>query len=78
MTPNRNATIFFQKIYLSRIEDNRNGQIFESFAILKAKCQTAFSFRGGGFAPYSLVRSSSPAPLEAVPRIPTVVREQSP
>jgi len=43
MTPNRNATVFFQKVYLSSLQDNKNRQICTSFALLKEKY--AFSFR---------------------------------
>jgi len=44
MTPNGNATLLFQKVYMSSLQDNKNGQIGASLALLK---NNAFSMRGG-------------------------------
>ena len=37
MTPNKSATTFFQKVYLSCSQDRKNGQICTPFALLKDK-----------------------------------------
>ena len=47
MTPNRNATLFFQKVYLSSLQGNKNGQICAPFALLKDQILSA----SWGFAP---------------------------
>jgi len=72
MTPNKNETIFFQKVYYSSLQGNKNGQICASFVLLKDEVLSASE--GRALPPESLTRGSDPEPrLGLCPQILVIV-----